>query len=144
MNELFGIPTGALAMALGIALAGGLGALGLLAARNRIFLKLALRNVPRRRGRSALIIAGLMLGTAIIAAALSTGDTMSHTIRSSVVTSLGHTDELVSVKGTDMESTAIGYSTRFAYFNEETASSVGDVAAQSTLVRAGPGGSILS
>src|SRR6266508_1085398 len=134
MNELFGIPTGALAMALGIALAGGLGALGLLAARNRIFLKLALRNVPRRRGRSALIIAGLMLGTAIIAAALATGDTMSHTIRSSVVTSLGHTDELVSVKGTDVESNAIGDSTRVAYFKEEIASSVGDVAAQSQLV----------
>jgi putative ABC transport system permease protein len=134
MNELFGIPTDALAAALGIALAGGLGALGLLAARNRIFLKLALRNVPRRRGRSALIVAGLMLGTAIIAAALATGDTMSHTIRSSVVTSLGQTDELVSVKGTDVESNAIGDSTRVAYFKEEIASSVRHVAGRSPLV----------
>jgi hypothetical protein len=134
MNELFGIPTDALAAALGIALVGGLGALGLLAARNRIFLKLALRNVPRRRGRSALIVAGLMLGTAIIAAALATGDTMSHTIRSSVVTSLGHTDELVSVKGTDVESNAIGDSTRVAYFKEEIASSVRHFAGRSPLV----------
>ena len=118
MTELFGIPTGALAVALAVALVGGLGAVAVLAVRNRILLKLALRNVPRRRGRSALIVAGLMLGTAIIAAALATGDTMSHTIRSSVVTSLGGTDELVSAAGTDVESIAIGESTQNTYFSE--------------------------
>ena len=53
--------------------------------RDPIFLKLGLRNIPRRRGRSALIVVGLMLGTAIIAAALATGDTMSSTIRSYVM-----------------------------------------------------------
>jgi putative ABC transport system permease protein len=131
MNELFGLPAGGLAVALAIALAAGLGAIAVLALRNRVFLKLALRNVPRRRGRSALIVTGLMLGTAIIAAALATGDTMSHTIRSSVVTSLGHTDELVSVKGTDVESVAIGESTQVAYFTEAIASSVSDLARQS-------------
>ena len=52
------------------------------ALRNRILVKLAVRSVRRRRGRSALIVVGLMLGTTIIAAALTTGDTMSHTIRS--------------------------------------------------------------
>ena len=85
--------------------------------RNRIFVKLALRNLPRRRARTALIVTGLMLGTAIIASALATGDTMSNTIRSSVVSSLGETDELVSVKGTDVESIAIGESTQVAYFH---------------------------
>ena len=36
-----------------------------------------------------------MLGTTIIAAALATGDTMSHTIRSAAVAALGRTDEVV-------------------------------------------------
>jgi hypothetical protein len=67
MTELFGIPTSALATALLIALAAGLGAIAVLGLRNRILVKLALRNVPRRRSRSVLIVAGLMLGTAIIA-----------------------------------------------------------------------------
>src|SRR5687767_14696158 len=106
MNEVFGIPANAFATALVIALACGLGALAVLGARNRVFLKLGLRNIPRRRGRSILIVVGLMLGTAIIAASLATGDTMSKTVRSYVVTALGDTDELVSVRGTDVESIA--------------------------------------
>ena len=134
MNELFGIPTGTLAVVLALALAAGLDAAAALALRNRILVKLALRNVPRRRGRSALIVVGLMLGTTIVTAALATGDTMSHTIRSSVVTSLGHTDELVSVKGTDVESVAIGESTQVAYFGQAIATTVTDVALASPLV----------
>ena len=106
----------------------------MLAVRNRIFVKLALRNLPRRRARTALIVTGLMLGTAIIASALATGDTMSNTIRSSVVSSLGETDELVSVKGTDVESIAIGESTQVAYFNEVIASTTEGVAMQSPAV----------
>ena len=47
--------------------------------------KLGVRNVGRRRGRTALIVVGLMLGTTIIATALTTGDTMSHTIRGAAV-----------------------------------------------------------
>ncbi len=53
----------------------------------------------RRRGRAALIVAGLMLGTAIITAALATGDTMSQTIRSVAISALGPTDEVVAAKG---------------------------------------------
>jgi putative ABC transport system permease protein len=134
MNELFGIPTGALATALGLILAAGLGVVGLLAVRNPVFLKLGVRNIPRRRGRSALIVAGLMLGTAIIAAALATGDTMSHTIRSSVLTSLGETDVLVSEKGTDVESIAIGESTQIGYFPYASYHAVRNAVADSPLI----------
>jgi putative ABC transport system permease protein len=104
MNEVFGIPADALATALAVVLGAGLAIVGALALRNPIFLKLGLRNIPRRRARSALIVLGLMLGTAIIAAALATGDTMSTTIRSYVIRALGPTDVLVSAKGTDAES----------------------------------------
>ena len=88
MNELFGIPTGTLARRPGRRCSAvSLVAIAALAIRNRILFKLGVRNVARRRGRTALIVVGLMLGTTIIAAAMTTGDTMSHTIRSSAVTS---------------------------------------------------------
>jgi putative ABC transport system permease protein len=99
MREVFGVPTGTMLVVLAIALAVALGILGILALRNRVLTKLAVRNVGRRRGRSALIVVGLMLGTAIIAAALTTGDTMNNTIRSTAVDALGETDETIAPKG---------------------------------------------
>jgi putative ABC transport system permease protein len=101
MNELFGIPTATLAVVLAALLGGSLLLVAGLAIRNRILFKLGVRNVPRRPGRSALIVVGLMLGTTIVAAAMTTGDTMSHTIRSAAVTTLGQTDELVSTRGAE-------------------------------------------
>jgi putative ABC transport system permease protein len=99
MTKLFGVPVGSLAVVLTVVLAVALGVVAALALRNRVFLRLGVRNLGRRRGRTALIITGLMLGTAIIAAALATGDTMSTTIRSSAIASLGQTDEVVAAKG---------------------------------------------
>ncbi len=80
MKEVFGIPVDTLLVVLLVGLGIALCALAALGLRNRILVKLAVRSVGRRRGRSALIVVGLMLGTTIIAAALTTGDTMSHTI----------------------------------------------------------------
>src|ERR671910_370091 len=120
MEELFGIPMGPLAATLVVVLAVLLGALGALAIRNRIFLKLGIRNVTRRRARTALIVLGLMLGTTIIASALVTGDTMSHTIRTAAITSLGQTDELVSVRGAEVDTEVeVGGTTGIEYFPEE-------------------------
>jgi putative ABC transport system permease protein len=118
MNDLFGIPASTLATVFAVALGAGLAVVAVLALRDPVLLKLGLRNIPRRRGRSVLIVTGLMLGTAIIAAALATGDTMSSTIRSSVVRSLGPTDELVSVRGADVESIAVSESTQVSWFAE--------------------------
>ena len=53
----------------------------LLASRNRILVKLALRNIPRRKAQTALIIVGLMLSTTIIMAALAIGDSINGGIR---------------------------------------------------------------
>ena len=85
MHSLFGIPVGSLALVLTVLIGIGLGVVAAFAVRNRIFLRLGLRNVGRRRSRGALIVVGLMLGTAIITAALATGDTMSQTIRSGAI-----------------------------------------------------------
>ena len=103
MQRLFGIPMGDLAVGLSIALGLAIGIVAACALRNRFLLRLGLRNLTRRPGRAALIVAGLMLGTTIIASALVTGDTMNRTVRASVIESLGRTDELVSVRGTDRE-----------------------------------------
>ena len=120
MKELFGIPVDTLLVILLVLLGAAGGVLVVLAARNPVLVKLGVRNVGRRRGRTALIVVGLMLGTAIVAAALATGDTMSHTIRSTAVQALGQTDELVSAKGADVEvGTQLGAATGTRYFPED-------------------------
>jgi putative ABC transport system permease protein len=116
VSKLFGIPVGGLAAALVLILAVVLAAVAVLALRNRVFLRLGVRNVGRRRGRSALIVVGLMLGTAIITAALATGDTMSHTIRSAAVSALGQTDEVVAAKGVGTSLSTGSDSTGARYF----------------------------
>ena len=121
MREVFGVPTDTLLVILVVALCVGLCVLAVLALRNRILLKLALRNAGRRRGRTALIVVGLMLGTAIIAAALVTGDTMNNTIRATAVDALGATDETVSPKGAvDDIPGALGAATGAQWLPEET------------------------
>ena len=99
MNELFGIPLDTLLAILGVALGVAFGILGVLVLRNPVLVRLGVRNVGRRRGRTGLIVLGLMLGTTIVAAALVTGDTMSHTIRTTAVSALGESDEIVSARG---------------------------------------------
>src|SRR4051812_32603609 len=96
MDRVFGLPAGPLAAALAVLLVVAIGALSVIAARNVVFLKIGLRNIPRRRSRSVLIVAGLMLGTAIIAASLLTGDTMATAVRGSVTKTLGVTDEVIT------------------------------------------------
>jgi putative ABC transport system permease protein len=116
VRELFGIPVDSLLVVLAVALAAALLVLVVLVARSPVLARLGLRNVGRRRSRTVLIVVGLMLGTTIVAAALTTGDTMSHTIRSEAIAQLGATDEVVSAKGAiaDVpgelgEATGIGY-----------------------------------
>jgi putative ABC transport system permease protein len=135
MKELFGIPTETLLIVLVAGLAIALGALSVLAARHRVLVRLGLRNVGRRGARTALIVVGLMLGTAIIAAALTTGDTMSHTIRGAAIQSLGETDELVSARGADVEAgNELGAATGVRYFDERVADRVAAAVAGSGLV----------
>ena len=120
MQELFGIPMGPLATVLAVSLALVVAAVTALALRNRVFFKLGVRNVGRRRGRTALIVTGLMLGTTIIASALASGDTMSHTIRMSAIQSLGSTDELISVRGANVNTdVSLGEATGVDYFGED-------------------------
>ena len=95
MENLLGIPIGTVvAVVVGTFLL-GVGVLTWRALGNRLLLRLALRNIPRRRAQSALIAVGLALGTVIVSTALNTGDTMSHTVRSLVAGTVGRTDEVI-------------------------------------------------
>src|SRR3954449_12078819 len=118
MSKIFGIPVNGLALVIVALLALMLSAVAALAVRNRVLVRLGIRNVGRRRGRTALIVAGLMLGTAIIGAALATGDTMSSTIRSSALASLGQTDEVVAARGIGAALATDSAATGARYFPE--------------------------
>jgi putative ABC transport system permease protein len=67
------------------------------ALKNPLLPRLAWRNVPRRPGFAALITLGLTLGTVILSSAFTTGDTMSHSVRSVVAGVLGSADEVLFV-----------------------------------------------
>jgi len=79
----------------------------ILAVRNRLFLKLGLRNIPRRRAQSMLIIFGLMLSTVIVTSAFAAGDTFSYSIRSSAISNLGMVDEIVSARSPGHEKSIV-------------------------------------
>jgi putative ABC transport system permease protein len=118
MRSLFGIPMEALALGLSLAVGLVLALLVVLAVRNRVLLRLGLRNVTRRPGRALLIVTGLMLGTTIFTSALVTGDTMNRTVRSAVIETLGTTDEVVTARGADLApSSALEQAARLPYFD---------------------------
>ncbi len=71
-------------------------AIAIIAIRNRFLIKLSLRNIPRRRTQSILIIVGLMLSSTIVAASLAIGDTITASIRNAVVDGIGDTDIRIS------------------------------------------------
>src|SRR6478672_5093722 len=121
MTKIFGLPVEELTVVLTVILATAIGVIAALALRNRVFFRLGIRSLVRRRGRTALIVVGLMLGTTIISAALATGDTMSHTIRTSATAALGNTDEVIGAKGIEAALASQGGSTGWRYFPQSYA-----------------------
>jgi hypothetical protein len=98
METLFGIPVQFLMWLFGGALVVILALSVYATIRQPVLFRLSVRNIPRRIGRAALIVIGLMLATTIISAAFGTGDTIAKTIRTEVITSLGNIDEIVSAQ----------------------------------------------
>ncbi|HWD44491.1 MAG TPA: FtsX-like permease family protein [Actinomycetota bacterium] len=79
----------------------GLGGAALLvavamAARGPLTRRLALRQLNRRRGEAALVVAGSVLGTAIIVGSLVVGDTLDFSFKQGAYQTLGVVDEVVS------------------------------------------------
>jgi putative ABC transport system permease protein len=77
-------------------------ALGLTAAvlRQPVARWLGFRQVARRRGEAMLVIAGSVLGTAIIIGALVVGDTLGFSVKQEAYRSLGPVDERISAQST--------------------------------------------
>ena len=94
-EKVFGLPASILANSMIIILV----AISLIimfgAFRRFILVKMGTRNIPRRKGQSALIVIGLMLSSIIIATSLGIGDTIRYSIRTVVLDSLGTADEII-------------------------------------------------
>jgi putative ABC transport system permease protein len=96
MTQIFGVPLDLLSnILLGITLVIVIGVF-VLAITNRIFFKIGVRNIPRRRVQMVLIIFALMLSTTLLSSALATGDVITSTVQSVAVDNLGSVDENVS------------------------------------------------
>ncbi len=95
MDDIFGVSMNAIMLTL-LALL-GLCCLSVVwvAVRRPVIFKLGVRNIPRRRAQSGVVVLGLMLSTLIFAAALGTGDTVDHSVTGDVYDNLGAIDELV-------------------------------------------------
>ncbi|CAN5118475.1 hypothetical protein BH23CHL1_BH23CHL1_05100 [soil metagenome] len=99
MDNIFGISVMSILYVLLVFLALCLLSVVYIAWRSRVIFKMAVRNIPRRKTQSVLIMVGLMLATLIIAAALTTGDTLDHTITKISYETLGEVDEVISFTG---------------------------------------------
>src|SRR5438093_5053031 len=80
----------ALAVLVGIVLA------AVVLAGRPLLARLAARNIGRRKSRVLIVVAGLLVGTAIISSSLVVGDTLSYIFLEDVYVRLGAIDELVS------------------------------------------------
>jgi putative ABC transport system permease protein len=101
MEEFFGVSMNIIA---GVVLALTLAILlfvGFIAVRNPVMFKMGLRNIPRRKAQTALIVIGLMLSTVIITAAFGTGDTMNKSITAEIYKIAGQTDEIIRYNAED-------------------------------------------
>ncbi|MCL6644532.1 MAG: hypothetical protein K6U88_06040, partial [Dehalococcoidia bacterium] len=84
MNELFGVSMTIIASVCVAVTVLIFLAIGFIAWRNPVMFKMGLRNIPRRKAQTALIIVGLMLSTLIMSAAFGTGDTLTSSVSAQV------------------------------------------------------------
>ncbi len=94
-----------------------LAVVGILAVRRRVFARMALRSISRRKRFSVIVVCGLLIATAMISGSLVAGDTLDYIIARDVMTQTEEVDIVVS---------ALNETGEVAYFNH---SLVSDVAA---------------
>ncbi|UCC16324.1 MAG: ABC transporter permease, partial [Dehalococcoidales bacterium] len=98
MEKLFGVPINQLMLVLLVIFVIILAIMVWVAIRNPIIFKLALRNPPRRRSQSILIILGLMLATLLFSATFTTGDTLTHSGRVQALNEIGEIDLIIQAE----------------------------------------------
>jgi putative ABC transport system permease protein len=119
MGKLFGIPIDQLTIILLALFVLCAAIAGFFAVRNWVLFKIAIRNIPRRRAQTALIVLGLMLAALLFSASLTTGDTLANSVRLSTLKEIGQVD--VTVQAEAQEATG-----RLAYFDQLYFEKVGD------------------
>jgi putative ABC transport system permease protein len=95
MNEFFGISMTAIMMVLLVLLGVAFGSIALVALRHRLLFRMGVRNIPRRRSQTVLIVIGLMLSTLIITSAFAMGDTFHFSVSKTAYDQLYSVDETV-------------------------------------------------
>src|SRR4030042_1301285 len=88
---------------------------GILAARRRVFARMAVRSISRRKKFSVIVVSGLLIATAMISGSLVAGDTLDYIIAREVMTSTEQVDIVVTAMNETGEET---------YFNSSIAASV--------------------
>ncbi|MEK9659614.1 MAG: FtsX-like permease family protein [Chloroflexota bacterium] len=101
MNSLFGIPINSVMIALLAVFGAGVALTAFFALRSPVLFRMAVRNIPRRRAQTALIVAGLMLATLLFSASISTGDTLANSIRVQLLKGTGLVDETITSSARD-------------------------------------------
>lgn len=99
MDSIFGIPMNGILVVLLIIMGICLLSVAAIAIFNPIIFKMALRNPPRRKPQTVLILIGLMLATLIVSAALTTGDTLDHTLSKGTYQALNRVDITIGFVG---------------------------------------------
>jgi len=89
-----------------------LAALGLMVLRRRTLARMAMRNIVRKKKYTVIVVAGLLIATAMISGALVMADTLGFVIRQDIYESTGAVDIVVTAKD------AAGQNT---YFDENIA-----------------------
>jgi putative ABC transport system permease protein len=99
VSSFFGVPPITIAGWMAGAVGAILLVLFVFAVLNRILLRMALRNLPRRRAQSVLILFGVMLATLIITASLAVGDTSAWSLQQIQVRQMAGIDEAFARTG---------------------------------------------
>lgn len=101
MEKIFGMPMGSLAMVLAVLLGILMVPVIVTVLFKRVMFRIGIRNIPRRRAQTLLIVLGLMLSTLIMSSAFGFGDSLNYSIKKSVYDQLGPIDETVAIKGAE-------------------------------------------
>src|SRR4051794_15666245 len=99
MENIFGIPMGSLSLALAALLGILMAPVVFTILFKRVMFRIGIRNLPRRRAQTLLIVLGLMLSTLIMSSALGFGDSLNYSIKKGVYDRLGPVDEMVAIAG---------------------------------------------
>jgi hypothetical protein len=89
-----------------------LGAIGILVLRRKTLAKMSVRNIVRKRRYTILVVAGLLISTAMISGSLVVADTLDSIVKKNTFDTTGNVDEVVSI---------LDDAGRYSLFNESFA-----------------------